>query len=127
MDCSYEWNEGESPSLIEDGKVIRCKSENHMPTVAVQRTSYTYDHSKGSCDRLQIPGAISAGAGPETVNNPMSFTQKIQARYRATDCVSQVSSHPETGGARFQYGFNLSKTASLVNPTTHTMSWWNNL
>ena len=27
----------------------------------------------------------------------------------------------------FQNGFNLSKKASLVNSSTHTMSWWNDL
>ena len=37
MGYSYEWNKGESPSLIKDGRVIRCKSENHLPIAAVSK------------------------------------------------------------------------------------------
>ena len=53
---------GESRSLTKSGKVIRCKSENHVPIVAVSKeTRILDDPSKASADRLQTPGARLPG------------------------------------------------------------------
>ena len=35
MGYSYEWRKGECPSLVKNGRIIRCKLENHVPIVAV--------------------------------------------------------------------------------------------
>ena len=52
----------ESPSLIRGGKLIRCKSENHVPIVAVSKgLRIPDDPSKALGDRLQIPGVRSSG------------------------------------------------------------------
>ena len=62
MGYSYEWKREESASFIENGKVIRCKSENRAPTVAVSKELRILDDpSKASGDRLQTPGARSPG------------------------------------------------------------------
>ena len=47
----------------------------------------------------------------------MSQARRTQARHRVTDCVSHVSRHRETGRIKFEDGFNLSKKASVVNPS----------
>ena len=61
MSYSYEWK-GESPSLVRDGKMVRCKSENHVPIVAVSKEPRKHDDpSKSSGDRLQISGARLSG------------------------------------------------------------------
>ena len=54
--------------------------------------------------------------GREKFFNPTSQARRTQPRHRATDCVSQMSRHPETRRTRFQEGFNFSKKAFLVNP-----------
>ena len=87
-----EW----SPSLFQDGEVVRCKSENHVPNVAV-------------CKEPRVPDVSSKVSA-----DPLHF-RGVQAH----------------GDRSHHSGFNLSKKASLVNPSsllpTHTMSWWNNL
>ena len=51
-----------SPSSIKDGKVIRCKSENHVPLVAVSEELRIPDVlSKAAGDRLHIAGASGPG------------------------------------------------------------------
>ena len=50
-------NGNELPSSVKDGTVIRCKSENHVPLVAVSQEPRIFDlATKASGDRLQIPG-----------------------------------------------------------------------
>ena len=52
MDSPYWWKKTESPSLIEDGKLIRCKSGKHVPIVAGSKEPRKPDDpSKGSRDR----------------------------------------------------------------------------
>ena len=48
MGYSFEWIEGDSPSLVNDGKILLFKSENHVQVQA-------------SGDRLQIPGVEVSG------------------------------------------------------------------
>ena len=60
--CSCEWKKGESPSLMKDENVTRCKSENHVPLLAVAEEPRIPDApSKASGDRLRIPGGRSSG------------------------------------------------------------------
>ena len=54
----------ESPSLIKDGTMIRCKSVNHLPIVAIAiEPRKPDDPLKASEDRLQTPGARSSEDG----------------------------------------------------------------
>ena len=69
----------------------------------------------GSTDR-EFQGPDHNETVREKFLNPISQARRTQVRNRATDCISQVSRHWETGRTRFQSGFNLSKKASLVNP-----------
>ena len=48
--------------------------------------------------------------------NPMSQARKTQAMHGATDCISQVSRHRETGYMRVESAVNFSKKAFLVTP-----------
>ena len=55
MGYSCEWKE--SPSSRKDGKVVRCKSENHVPTVAGSEEPRILDFpAEASGDRLHSPG-----------------------------------------------------------------------
>ena len=111
MGFSCQWKKGESPSSTQAGAVTRCMSENQVPIVAVsEELRLPDDPSKASGDRLQIPGAR------EKSLNPMSQARRIQARDRATDVLSHVSQHQESGRIKFQSGFDLLKKFSLVSP-----------
>ena len=60
--CSHEWKKEESPSLIKDEHVRRCKSENRVPIVAVSEESRKPDDpSMAVCDRLHFPGVQAPG------------------------------------------------------------------
>ena len=60
--------EGRVLFLIEDGQVTRCKSENHVPIVAVSKEPRVpNDPSQASGDRLQIPNASESGDGSHQV------------------------------------------------------------
>ena len=43
MGDSCQWKKGESPSLIEDGKITKCKSENHVPIVTISKEPRIHD------------------------------------------------------------------------------------
>ena len=101
---------GEPPSMIRDGKVIRCKSENHVPLLAVSEEPRFHPMTLRRRWAPRAPGEVR-----NKFFNPMSQAKRTQARHRVTDCVSHVSRHRETGRIRFEDGFNLSKKASLVN------------
>ena len=63
----------ESLSLVKNGKVKRCKSEKHLPSVAVSKERRMYipdDPSKAWGDRLQIPGASTSGDQSRKVLQP---------------------------------------------------------
>ena len=70
MGCSNEWKDGESPSLIKHAIVTRCKSEKHVPIVAVFAEGRFPDVPvKASDDRLRIPGAQTPGRGEEVAKS----------------------------------------------------------
>ena len=54
---------GECPSLVKNGRIIRCKLENHVPIVAVSEEPCVSPRpqSKHPGDRLPIPGAKALG------------------------------------------------------------------
>ena len=79
MGYSCEWSKGEPPSSIEDGTVIRCKSQNHVPIVAVsEEPRFPDDPSKASGDRLQMPGADHQETSREKLLNLMSQARRTQ-------------------------------------------------
>ena len=62
MGYFYELTNGESPSLMKYGKVPRCNSENHVPSVGVSEEPRKPDVSaKALGDRLRIPSARALG------------------------------------------------------------------
>ena len=100
---SNDWKQGESPSLIKDGKVMRCKPENLVPLV-VKNLVYTMTlrRRRATDCKFQVPDHQQIGW--EKFLNLVS-----QARR------TQVSMHRETGRTVFQSGFNFSKEASLAH------------
>ena len=101
----------ESPSLIRDGEVIRCKSENHVPSAAISKEPRLPDvFSQASGDRLEIPGASASGR--EKFFNPMFQARRTQARLRET-----------TSRTRFQSGSTFQRRPVWCTSPTHTMSW----
>ena len=110
--CICDWKKRESPSLFEDGKVIRCTSETmcHLWQF-IKNVVYPMTLRKRRATNCKFQVSDDQETSREKFFNPMS-----QSRHRTSDCMSLVSRHWETSRRRFQNGFSLSLKASLVNP-----------
>ena len=59
---SFEFEKGRVSIIAERWTMIRCKSENHVPIVAVsEEPRVLHDPSPASCDRLLFPGVQVSG------------------------------------------------------------------
>ena len=75
MGYSCELSKGEFPFLMKDIKVIRCKSENHLPIMAVSKEPRVPDvPSKASGGRLHFPGVQAEGDQSHDVSECSSVT-----------------------------------------------------
>ena len=77
---SHEWNRREFPSLVQDGKVTRCKSENRVPIVVVSNEAVfpmTVGRRRATGCKFQVPDRQETGR--EKLFNPMSQARRVQA------------------------------------------------
>ena len=58
MGFSYFWNAGEQPSLTKDGVSTKCRSDNHVPVVAVT-TACAFQRRRRLFARLDFPSELS--------------------------------------------------------------------
>ena len=70
--CSHEWKKGESPSLRKAGKMIGCKSENHVAVAEEARLSDV--PAKG--DRLRFPGVQATKTGRTRFHKGFNLSKK---------------------------------------------------
>ena len=97
----------ESPSLIRDGEVIRCKSENHVPSAPISNAPRLPDvFSQASGDRLEIPGASASGDRSRKVRQSDVPSQENPGQASGDDQSHKI---PEW--------LNFSKKACLVHLT----------
>ena len=119
-------NKGESPSLRKDGKLTRCKSENHVPILAVSQELRPPDvprRRRATDCESQVP----------EYRRPVAKSCSIRCPH-PRECGHRVTLHfpgvqaPGNWSHKVPEWLELFlKKASLVNSPTHLMSWWNNL
>ena len=80
---------GEGRVSILDGNVIWCKSENHVPLVAVSKGLRTRDFPwKALGDRLQIPGVQAPESGRTRFQNGWNNLKEASVVNLPTDTMS---------------------------------------
>ena len=75
---SYEWKEGESPSLIKDGKVTRCWSQTHVP-LWDSFWSTTYAESLGDGSRKFLQSGVPSQENPGKASSDRLHFPGVQA------------------------------------------------
>ena len=122
---SYDGKEGESPSLIKRRKTARCKSENHVPMVAVSEESLIPDDpSNAPRDRWHIPGGSASGDWSRKV---------VESDVPSQENLGQASGDREHVQSPGDWSHKVPEWLLLFNEgvsgdfPTHTMSWSSSL